>query len=306
MNHHNRSATFLLLAIPVFLLTASTVTPEESPAHGTPDPIPELEVLKRAYPEVGWETQWEAGLKDWKVSVTSEGRTTDLYRADGRYLSVGQLPRATSFRKLIYRFPEATADPSDFTPEEIARIRQFGSTDNRRTAAVSGTALFDAIYETGTRTDVEKHIVAARFLGRRVQVHELIVPRLRAVEAKIRSLAVADPPTAQFLQDLGTADGYSWRQIRDTDGRSFHSMGLAVDLLPRNRNQIIYWNWEKQRVGEDWMLTPLEKRWSPGEAVIAAFEDEGFVWGGRWAVWDNMHFEYRPELILGRTLFTKN
>ena len=28
------------------------------------------------------------------------------------------------------------------------------------------------------------------------------------------------------------------------------------------------------------------------------FEEEGFVWGGKWHLWDNMHFEYRPELIL--------
>ena len=30
---------------------------------------------------------------------------------------------------------------------------------------------------------------------------------------------------------------------------------------------------------------------------IEIFEDEGFIWGGRWAVWDNMHFEYHPEII---------
>lgn len=24
---------------------------------------------------------------------------------------------------------------------------------------------------------------------------------------------------------------------------------------------------------------------------------EGFIWGGRWEIWDNMHFEYRPELL---------
>lgn len=28
-----------------------------------------------------------------------------------------------------------------------------------------------------------------------------------------------------------------------------------------------------------------------------AFESEGFIWGGYWAIWDNMHFEYHPELI---------
>jgi hypothetical protein len=30
--------------------------------------------------------------------------------------------------------------------------------------------------------------------------------------------------------------------------------------------------------------------------VIRAFENEGFTWGGKWALYDNMHFEFRPEL----------
>ncbi|HNY22827.1 MAG TPA: M15 family metallopeptidase, partial [Treponemataceae bacterium] len=33
-------------------------------------------------------------------------------------------------------------------------------------------------------------------------------------------------------------------------------------------------------------------------AVVEAFEREGFVWGGKWLLWDNMHFEYRPELLV--------
>jgi hypothetical protein len=44
------------------------------------------------------------------------------------------------------------------------------------------------------------------------------------------------------------------------------------------------------------MLVPLEKRWNPPDPVIEAFEREGFIWGGKWPFYDNMHFEYRPEL----------
>ncbi len=32
--------------------------------------------------------------------------------------------------------------------------------------------------------------------------------------------------------------------------------------------------------------------------IVAAFERRGFIWGGRWAHYDTMHFEYRPELLL--------
>src|SRR5690242_16362928 len=30
------------------------------------------------------------------------------------------------------------------------------------------------------------------------------------------------------------------------------------------------------------------------------FEQHGFIWGGRWAHYDTMHFEYRPELLGGQ------
>ena len=34
-----------------------------------------------------------------------------------------------------------------------------------------------------------------------------------------------------------------------------------------------------------------------GKALCRAFEDAGFIWGGKWHEFDLMHFEYRPELI---------
>ena len=45
------------------------------------------------------------------------------------------------------------------------------------------------------------------------------------------------------------------------------------------------------------MLVPLEKRWMPPAEVRKIFEEEGFIWGGYWVIFDNMHFEYHPELI---------
>ena len=45
------------------------------------------------------------------------------------------------------------------------------------------------------------------------------------------------------------------------------------------------------------MLVPLKSRWMPPETVIKIFESEGFIWGGYWIIFDNMHFEYHPELV---------
>ena len=41
----------------------------------------------------------------------------------------------------------------------------------------------------------------------------------------------------------------------------------------------------------------------PPEQIVSIFEKEGFVWGGKWFKFDNIHFEYRPGvLILSRRL----
>jgi len=34
------------------------------------------------------------------------------------------------------------------------------------------------------------------------------------------------------------------------------------------------------------------------EKFVSAFEHQGFVWGGKWLFFDNMHFEYRPEILI--------
>ena len=32
--------------------------------------------------------------------------------------------------------------------------------------------------------------------------------------------------------------------------------------------------------------------------LVRVMEDRGFIWGGKWAHFDYLHFEYRPELIV--------
>jgi hypothetical protein len=61
-----------------------------------------------------------------------------------------------------------------------------------------------------------------------------------------------------------------------------HGWGAAIDINP---NATSYWMWGHQR------------RLSVAPEVIAIFESHGFIWGGKWAHYDTMHFEYRPELL---------
>ena len=195
-------------------------------------------------------------------------------------------------------FPQSRAQPQGSPEVDLTSTSQ-----NPPDLRILETAYPHVVFDTATRTAVEQHIVKTMFLGQRLSIHEYIVEPLSRIDGQLRSLAHTDPAVAEFIDLLETADGYSWRQIRDTKGRSFHSMGLALDLLPQQwQHKIIYWNWEKNKGNEDWMFIPLKNRWMPPDAVIACFEREGFVWGGKWTVWDNMHFEYRPELLAARDL----
>ncbi len=204
---------------------------------------------------------------------------------------------------MIYNFPKELRDPADYTQEQIDRVTIFGSTENRRNGRIAGTAIFDALYDVETREDVESHIVAFQFLGRTIRVHEKIQAPLERVEREIRLLSSRDNEVDEFLLGLGDISAYAWRPIRDTSGKSFHSMGLAVDILPKDlKGKAIYWNWEKNKGNDQWMLIPLADRWMPPLNVIRIFESEGFIWGGMWPIWDNMHFEYRPELLVWRDM----
>ena len=62
---------------------------------------------------------------------------------------------------------------------------------------------------------------------------------------------------------------------------------IAVDLNP---DKGPYWQWSKLRPH------PLQKTFP--SAIVSLFEDNGFIWGGKWEHFDLMHFEYRPELII--------
>ena len=261
----------------------------------------EVEILRKAYPDVVFKYSFNRTVDDFEISVIRDGQNNILYRAGGRYLRKEQLSYKEKFWQLLYPFPKSLKDPSDFTEEELARVMMFGSTKNRKSGRIAGTAFFDALYDCETREDVEKHIVSLNFLGNEISVHSRIKEPLEKVENKIRSAASYDRAVKQFLQELGPVSAYSWRSVRDTSGKSFHSMGLAVDIMPKNlKGKAIYWNWEKSRGNEKWMLVPLSDRWMPPEEVIRIFESEGFTWGGMWPIWDNMHFEHRPELLLWR------
>lgn len=264
----------------------------------------EFYIFCKAYPFAEFKLEYDDEVDDMKLLVTSYGKTTILYYCDGLYLPKEELSNRDHYSRVIYNYQRKLRDPSDFTEEEKQRIRNYGSNENRKNGKVSSKFIFDAIYDSFTRRSTETHLRNMTLWEKPLSVNRMVGEVVDRVEANVYELGKTDAEVAEFLRTLGRCWGYNWRQIRDAPTKSFHSYGIALDILPRGwENKIVYWNYEKQKGNEDWMMIPLADRWLPPSAVVKAFEDEGFIWGGRWAIWDNMHFEYHPELLLASKIY---
>lgn len=258
-----------------------------------------LSILKEAYPDIDFTASYDEEMNDWKILIDTGTRSGELYWCGGRFLPADKLADKDSYWKLFYKYSEEIPDPADFSPKEVERIRKFSSPENRREGASSPQFFYDLIYDCESRRAVEQHIIQISFLGKRSNVHERIKEPLAVIEKQILEATKTDEEVKNFVDTLSRADSYNWREISDSGNRSFHSMGIAVDVLPRGWGQKnIYWAWRRDIDPENWMLLPLDRRWMPPRQVIRIFENNGFIWGGKWMIWDNMHFEYRPEVIL--------
>lgn len=300
----------------VFLLLAASLTAIPSGSRLSSEPA-ELALLRRAYPHIEFTCVYDDVQKDFKIElarkkaktsqtaapasarhIASTPQTAVFYWADGRMLPLEKLGKKESYWKLMYTYAKDIPDPAHFSKQDIQRLRNFSSAENRSRQAGVSLDFFNAVYDSATRQSTESHIKRVSFLGKYTNAHEWIFAPLARVENKIHELAKIDSEVRGFVDTLARVDSYNWREIGDRASRSFHSYGIAVDVLPRGWGQKnIYWAWRRDIDPDGWMTLPLDKRWMPPLKVIEAFESEGFIWGGKWPIWDNMHFEYRPELI---------
>jgi hypothetical protein len=257
----------------------------------------ELRAFQKCFPDKTGEVAFIDG--DWTISAGGE----TFFWAEGRLLPRADKDKTDIYGPhMFYMVPERPSSPDMYPPQYIETLRQRGSNESRRERRDSHKAFLGILYGGLVRTEIEPLVERIDFLGSRVSVHRDIVGALRRVEAEIRKWNGA----RDFIASLGSIGGYNWREIAGTQRMSYHSWGLAVDIQPRRLGgKAIYWQWERDR-NENWMLIPLENRWNPPDPVIRAFEKEGFIWGGNWPFYDNMHFEYRPELHEFTRLLTAN
>jgi hypothetical protein len=146
---------------------------------------------------------------------------------------------------------------------------------------------FDRLYGDCYRGEVEGRLVRLSWLpaswGHTIVFNGAngAADALKAVSAELERL----PPDIRRAA-FPIAGTYACRGVADLGQPSMHAWGAAIDLNLRWSN---YWLWE--RAGAAHYLNRMP------DAVVAAFERHGFVWGGRWHHFDTMHFEYRPELV---------
>ena len=160
------------------------------------------------------------------------------------------------------------------------------------------TTFLDTLYGGSSYGKIRENIRRINFLGFRIDAHEKIIPILEKIELEIREAELEGASIAGFLENLRTIYCFSWRDIDDSVRRSYHSYGVAVDFIPANTSgKAVYWLWTKT-FNERWYSVPYNRRWMVPEKIVNIFEKYGFIWGGKWLFYDNMHFEYRPELLI--------
>jgi len=153
------------------------------------------------------------------------------------------------------------------------------------------TAFFRKMYGDCRMGEVSRRLVSLRWLpktwGKLIRITSLngVDEHLRAVSAEIDALPEKIKRAAYPI-----AGTYNCRAVADTGQPSPHSYGIAIDL---NTAFSDYWYWRPHD-------GPIIYRNRMPEEIVAIFEKHGFIWGGKWYHFDTMHFEYRPELLVGQ------
>ncbi|HET6306296.1 MAG TPA: M15 family metallopeptidase [Rhodopila sp.] len=209
---------------------------------------------------------------------------SDLIWRDGTHMKVGvgasdktmaeQLRHGSVLDQLRFDYP-AGAPLSPAPRQDPGRVRS--------------RAFFDKMYGDCREGEVVPKLVPVVWLPK-TWGHTLSITSVNGVDRRLaaisRELDVLPAADKKYLYP--PAGTYQCRAVADTGQTSMHGWGAAIDINPAYSD---YWLWRRDSAGG-----PSYANRIPPD-IVAIFERHGFIWGGRWAHFDTMHFEYRPELL---------
>ncbi len=144
----------------------------------------------------------------------------------------------------------------------------------------------------GNRSVIEKRLKSTSFAYESILFNSTnnAAAALEKTGLKLASLMKEPRIFKAIYPGSGT---YNYRVIAGTSNLSPHAYGIAIDLARDPRD---YWQWAAREAGAKRLKD------YPSE-VVEAFEENGFIWGGKWWHFDILHYEYRPEIILKAQFF---
>jgi hypothetical protein len=280
--------SFTLLSATFFIILVQPLFPQSEMSG-----FMVLGALMAAYPDEVSDRTFLRG--DWSVQVGGE----IIYWAGGKLLPEEDLELSGRFSPHPFYSYSGDYEPPipEYTKAEKERIiRALDERDEN--PPVRNPRFFDLIYNIRDQESAWEQMRSISFLGFRMTVHREIAGKLARIEGALLPLMDSDATLRDYVASLESGAGYSWREIAGTESRSNHSYGIAVDFTPRDYGgKDAYWLWSRDFNGE-WFTQGWSRRYRPPESFVRAFEAEGFVWGGKWFLFDSIHFEYRPEILL--------
>jgi hypothetical protein len=166
-------------------------------------------------------------------------------------------------------------------PAEMIRVVPEGNNDPGR---VRCYALLYALYGKD-RAAIEKNLRGVGGCGPFNQRNGAALA-LEAAFGDLSGMAGAQPAVGGYVYPISGT--YNFRVIAGTNTLSPHAFGIAIDLRSMAGD---YWRYASRDMAQ-------QRLESYPEALVAAMESHGFIWGGKWAHFDYLHFEYRPELMI--------
>jgi len=223
-------------------------------------PPVELQLLKESYP-----------------SLIQDVSSSSISWRDGSSMPV----RGSAFwEKLSHLFSSRTTDDKSIS---IMGLR-----------CDSYEPFFKKMYG-GTMTQVKQKLVTVYWMPKVFGYrYPLRVTTVNGVDKKIQRISaeLEKLPPSYYKYVSNPAGAFYWRTVKRERYLSAHSFGIAMDINSHYGN---YWMWDRDR--GRWANNKLVYHNNIPMKIVEIFEQEGFLWGGRWYFYDTMHFEYRPEMF---------